>query len=72
MNTKTVYDEWYGEVPKSLHRLIKKHGVSPADFQTMEAEGLSHAQMEDAIVRYSVNGLFQIFGFLMGPASLYK
>ena len=68
----TTFHESYGEVPKSLLRTMKKHNVTPSDFYMMEDEGLTHAQMEDAIVRFSENGMFSSFAFLMSPASLYK
>lgn len=33
--TQMVFDESYGNLPKSTLRLVKRHNVSPADFDYM-------------------------------------
>lgn len=70
MNMKMVYNEWYGELPSGLLTLVKRNNVSPSDYRALEGENLTWEQMADAIRRFSPNGNFQVFSFLMSPASL--
>lgn len=58
---KTVYNEWYGEIPVALNRAIKKYNVSPSDFQDMEHWGFSPEDMVEVIKNYSPNGYFQVY-----------
>lgn len=34
---KTVFNEFYGEISVDLNRAIKKHNVTPAQYDTIEA-----------------------------------
>ena len=64
--TKTTYHEFYGEIPVGLMRAIKKHNVSPADFQRMEYKEMSFSEMLDFIKDNSPNGQFSpysLFGY---------
>lgn len=62
---KMVFNEWYGEIPVSLNRMLKKYNVSPADFQTLESYfGDNWANIQDAIRDYSPKGYFNEFLFV--------
>ena len=61
---KMVFDEWYGELPAKLLRLVKKHNVSPADYQDLEDLCENDFDlMAKAIVDCSQNGCFSSYEF---------
>ena len=58
-----TFDEYYGELPKSTLRMIKRYNVSPADYTDLEyacGEG-NFAAIEAAIQRFSTKGYFCSF-----------
>lgn len=59
-----VFDERFGEIPKSLATLMKKNNVSPSDFYQLEyelGEG-KFAAFAEAIRDRSKNGSYNAFG----------
>lgn len=61
---KMTYHEFYGSLPESLLRLIRKNNVTPAEFQEFEYMGLTFGEMETAILENSPNGYFNHFSWM--------
>ena len=59
---KMVYNEWYGEIPFTLNRTIKKFNVSPSDYDLLcEDFGReNHAVIEAKIKEWSPGGYYQM------------
>ena len=62
-NTEMTYDEWYGEMPKSLHRLVKRTKVTPAEWQGLEYDhGVDNFDAIEAEIRAkTVDGRFDAY-----------
>lgn len=59
---KMIHNEWFGEIPYSLHLMLKKYNVSPADFYMMEGEyGGEWHRYERAIIQNSCNSKFDTY-----------
>jgi hypothetical protein len=61
-----TFHESYGDLPKSTLALIKRHNVSPCDYDELVAEyGDNFAAIETAIVTYTVpsSPSFSLFEF---------
>lgn len=53
-----VFNENYGELPKSLLSLIRRHNVSPADYDILEFSGMSFSDMEAHIKSNLRDGMY--------------
>ena len=57
-----IFHESYGELPMSTLRLIKKHNVSPMDYQFLsEFYGDDFGMINGDIVAFSRDGSFRLF-----------
>jgi hypothetical protein len=57
-----IFHESYGYLPKSTLRLIKKHNVSPMDYQFLsEFYGDDFDTINADIVNFSRDGSFRLF-----------
>lgn len=57
---KMVYNEWYGEIPFTLNRAIKKYNVSPSDYDMLVNDfGKDFAVIEAKVKEWSLDGYFQ-------------
>lgn len=63
-NKQMTFHESYGTLPKWLLRRIRKHSVTPAEFQEFEYLGMTFADMERAIIDHSPNGYFNHFSWM--------
>jgi hypothetical protein len=56
-----VFDECYGEIPRSLHRAIRKYKVTPAQYYMLEDEfGATNFDTIEAWIKgNSPDGYFQ-------------
>ena len=62
-NAEMIYDEWYGEMPKGLHRLVKRTKVTPAEWYALEDEfgARGFFAIEAAIRAKTVDGRYSAF-----------
>lgn len=62
---KMVMNEWYGEIPVTLNRTLKKYNVPPASFSELEDvyelndREIDLAQIERFIKKHSESGMYQ-------------
>lgn len=57
-----VFNEYFGEIPVSLNRAIKKYNVSPADYWELEDYfGENFGEILAAIKRGSPKGYYQSY-----------
>ena len=63
-NKQMTFHESYGELPKSFLRLIRKNGVTPAEFYDFETQGMGFDEMEEAINNHSPKGYFNHFSWM--------
>lgn len=55
-----VFNEWYGEIPFTLNRTIKKYNVSPADYDNLRDQfGSDFTAIEAFIKENSESGMYQ-------------
>lgn len=59
---KMIQNEWYGELPASLFRLVKRYNVSPSDYVDLEYFcNEDFDRMAKAIVACSRDGYFSSY-----------
>ena len=69
---KMVFNEYYGEIPYTLNRLIKGNNVTPSDFATMEDRGFSHDDMIRIIREHSTGKRFNLFEAMEANGGFFR
>lgn len=62
--SKMTFDEYYGDLPVSTHRLVKKYNVSPADYSMIvDILGVpTWKEIEEHILAHSEKGYYIFTG----------